>query len=139
MKTDLGPSDLGDLLEQPIIAVLATRRLDDTTLLSPVWFEWRDGAFHIWVESEENGKVRHIRRDPRVSFVVANSEWPYKGLEVRGEATITTDDFYGVLGRTARRYMGAEVEERMVASTPPGVVIRIEPGVVRAWDYGDEA
>jgi len=139
MKTDLGPSDLGDLLEQPIIAVLATRRLDDTTLLSPVWFEWRDGAFHIWVESEENGKVRHIRRDPRVSFVVANSEWPYKGLEVRGEATITTDDFYGVLGRTARRYMGAEAEERMVASTPPGVVIRIEPGVVRAWDYGDEA
>jgi len=139
MKTDLGPSDLGDLLEQPIIAVLATRRLDDTTLLSPVWFEWRDGAFHIWVESEENGKVRHIRRDPRVSFVVANSEWPYKGLEVRGEATITTDDFYGVLGRTARRYMGAEAEERMVASTPPGVVIRIEPGVVRAWDYADEA
>jgi len=139
MKTDLGPSDLGDLLEQPIIAVLATRRLDDTTLLSPVWFEWRDGAFHIWVESEENGKVRHIRRDPRVSFVVANSEWPYKGLEVRGEATITTDDFYGVLGRTARRYMGAGAEERMVASTPPGVVIRIEPGVVRAWDYADEA
>ena len=38
MKTDLDPSDLGDLLEQPIIAVLATRRLDDTTLLSPVWF-----------------------------------------------------------------------------------------------------
>jgi len=139
MKTDLGPSDLGDLLEQPIIAVLATRRLDDTTLLSPVWFEWRDGGFHIWVESGENGKVRHIRRDPRVSFVVANSEWPYKGLEVRGEATITTDDFYGVLGRTARRYMGAEVEERMVASTPRGVVIRIEPGVVRAWDYADEA
>ena len=74
-----------------------------------------------------------------MSFVVANSEWPYKGLEVRGEATITTDDFYGVLGRTARRYMGADAEERMVASTPPGVVIRIEPGVVRAWDYADEA
>ena len=139
MKTDLDPSDLGDLLEQPIIAVLATRRLDDTTLLSPVWFEWRDGAFHIWVESEENGKVRHIRRDPRVSFVVANSEWPYKGLEVRGEATITTDDFYGVLGRTARRYMGADAERRMVAETPPGVVIRIAPGVVRAWDYADKA
>jgi PPOX class probable F420-dependent enzyme len=139
MKTNLGPDDLGDLLEQPIIGVLATRRPDDTILLSPVWFDWRDGAFSIWADSEQNGKVRHIRRDPRVSFVVANAEWPYKGLEVRGNATITVDDFYGVLGRTARRYMGAESEERMLASTPPGVVIRIEPSVVRGWDYIDEA
>jgi hypothetical protein len=48
MKTGLGPDELGDLLEQPIIGVLATRRPDDTTLLSPVWFDWRDGAFSIW-------------------------------------------------------------------------------------------
>ena len=139
MKTNLGPNDLGDLLEQPLIAVLATRRADDTTMLSPVWFDWHDGAFRIWADSEANGKVRHIRRDPRVSFVVANDAWPYKGLEVRGTATITTDDFYDVLGRTTRRYMGAEEEERMMASTPPGVVIRIEPSMFRGWDYADEA
>jgi PPOX class probable F420-dependent enzyme len=138
MKTNLGPDDLGDLLDQPIIAVLATRRADDTTMLSPVWFDWHDGAFHVWADTE-SGKIRHIERDPRVSFVVANAEWPYRGLEVRGEATITTDDFYGVLARTARRYMGAEAEERMVAETPPGVVIRIEPTVIRGWDYADEA
>jgi PPOX class probable F420-dependent enzyme len=138
MKTNLGPGDLGDLLDQPIIAVLATRRADDTTMLSPVWFDWHDGAFHIWADTE-SGKIRHIERDPRVSFVVANAEWPYRGLEVRGEATITTDDFYGVLARTARRYMGAEAEERMVAETPLGVVIRIEPSVIRGWDYADEA
>jgi len=139
MKTNLGPEDLGDLLEQPLIGVLATRREDDTTLLSPVWWDWRDGRFSIWADSEENGKIRHIRRDPRVSFVVANQDWPYKGLEVRGTATISTDDFYGVLARTARRFMGAEAEARMVASTPRGVVIRIEPTVVRGWDYVDEA
>jgi PPOX class probable F420-dependent enzyme len=139
MKTNLGPDDLGDLLDQPIIGVLATRRPDDTTMLSPVWFDWHDGAFAIWADSEENGKVKHIRRDPRVSFVVANDAWPYKGLEVRGTATVTPDGFYDVLGRTARRYMGAEAEERMVASTPPGVVIRIVPSVLRGWDYVDEA
>jgi PPOX class probable F420-dependent enzyme len=139
MKTNLGPEDLGDLLEQPLIGVLATRRPDDTTLLSPVWWDWRDGRFSIWADSEENGKIRHIRRDPRVSFVVANQDWPYRGLEVRGTATISTDDFYGVLARTARRFMGAEAEARMVASTPPGVVIRIEATVVRGWDYVDEA
>jgi PPOX class probable F420-dependent enzyme len=139
LKTNLGPKDLGDLLEQPLIGVLATRRPDDTTMLSPVWFDWHGEVFRIWAGSEGNGKVRHIRRDPRVSFVVANNEWPYKGLEVRGTATITTDDFYDVLRRTARRYMGADAEERMVGSTSPGVVIRIDASVVRGWDYVDEA
>jgi PPOX class probable F420-dependent enzyme len=140
LKTNLGPDDLGDLLEQPIIGVLATRRADDTTLLSPVWFDWRDGGFSIWADSA-SGKVRHIERDPRVSFVVANDEWPYRGLEVRGNATISddADEFFGVVGRTARRYMGADAEERMVRDTPAGVVIRIDPTVVRGWDYIDEA
>jgi hypothetical protein len=76
-----------------------------------------------------------------VSFVVANDEWPYRGLEVRGNATISddADEFFGVVGRTARRYMGADAEERMVRDTPAGVVIRIDPTVVRGWDYIDEA
>jgi hypothetical protein len=76
-----------------------------------------------------------------VSFVVANAEWPYRGLEVRGNATISTnaDDFFGAVGRTARRYMGAGAEQRMVETTPAGVVIRIEASVTRGWDYIDEA
>jgi PPOX class probable F420-dependent enzyme len=138
MRTDLAPDDLGDFLEQPIVAVLATRRKDDTILLSPVWFEWRNERMHVWAASEDEGKVRHIRRDPRVSIVVANSEWPYKGVEVRGTATVSGDGFYEMLGRTARRYMGEESAERMVATYQPGVVIRIEPENTRVWDYADE-
>jgi PPOX class probable F420-dependent enzyme len=139
MRTELRAEDLGDLLDQPLIAVLATRRRDDSILLSPVWFEWRDGGINVWAESMENGKVKHILRDPRVSVVVANQEWPYKGLEIRASATVSPDGFYDVLARTARRYMGDESAERMVASYQPGVVIRIEPGELRAWDYADEA
>jgi PPOX class probable F420-dependent enzyme len=141
MRTDLGPDDLGDLLEQPLIAVLATRRKDDSVMLSPVWFEWRDGGINIWVPTPEGGKVAHVERDPRVTVVVNNHDWPYKGFELRGTATIlrAPDDFYGVLGRTALRYDGPEAAERMVASYAPGVVIRVEPGTIRAWDYADEA
>ena len=91
MQSDLGPEDLGDLLEQPLIAVLATRRKDDTVMLSPVWFEWRDGGINIWVPTPEGGKVAHVKRDPRVSVVVYNAEWPYKGLELRGTATVSPD------------------------------------------------
>ena len=139
MRTNLQPADLGDLLDQPLIAVLATRRKDDTVMLSPVWFEWRGGGFNVWAESMSNGKVRHITRDPRVSIVVANQEWPYKGLEVRGEATVSGEGFFDVLERTGDRYLGAGEGARMVGSYKPGVVIRIEPGELRAWDYEDEA
>ena len=139
MRTNLRPEDLGDLLEQPLIAVLATRRRDDSIMLSPVWFEWHEGGIDIWVPDAEGGKVAHVRRDPRVTVVVANSVWPYKGFELRGEATVTRDDFYEVLRRTALRYDGPEAAERMVAAYARGAVIRIEPGIVRAWDYEDEA
>jgi PPOX class probable F420-dependent enzyme len=142
MRTNLGADDVADLLEEPLVAVLATRRPDDTILLSPVWFEWRDGGFSVWASPNDKGKIRHIERDPRVTIVVANSDWPYKGIEVRGEARLSTDadEFYGVLGRTARRYFGEDVGAGFAASfTEPGVVIRIEPGALRAWDYSDEA
>ena len=138
MLTDLGPDDLPDLLEAPLIGVLATRRKDDTVMLSPVWWEWHDGGFNVWAEGWDNGKIKHIVRDPRVSFVVANQEWPYKGLEIRTEATVSTDDFYGVLRRTAQRYSGDEEAERMVSSYAEGVVIRMEPGTLRGWAYEDD-
>ena len=92
----------------------------------------------MWAEAEDRGKVRHIRRDPRVSFVVANQDWPYKGLEIRTDATVSTIDFYGVLRRTAERFLGADEAESMAASNAEGVVIRIEPGHVRGWSYEDE-
>ncbi len=138
MRRDLRIEDLGDLVEQPIIAILATRRPDDSILLSPVWFDYRDGGFSIWATSMEEGKVRHIRQDPRVNLVVANADWPYKGVEIRTQARLTTDGFYDVLRRTADRYLGPGSGDEMAPRYEPGVVIRVEPGVVRAWDYTDE-
>jgi PPOX class probable F420-dependent enzyme len=138
VQTGLGPDDLRDLLEEPLIGVLATRRPDDSIMLSPVWWEWRDGRFAIWVDAETDRKVRHLRRDPRATFVVANGTWPYRGIEVRGVATITSDDFYGVLRRTAERFQGLDEAQRMVDTYEPGVVILLAPGVTRGWAYEDD-
>lgn len=141
MRTDIGVDDLDGLLDEPLIAILATRRKDETIMLSPVWFEWYEGGINIWVPTPEGGKVGHVLRDPRVTVVVSNHDWPYKGFELRGEATVSTasDDFYGALRRTALRYSGPEAAERMVSSYAPGAVIRVQPGIIRAWDYEDEA
>jgi PPOX class probable F420-dependent enzyme len=69
------------------LAVLATNYADGTTLLSPVWHEWRDGGFTI-VIFDNDAKARHIKRDPRVSVVVADDRVPYAGVEVRARAEI---------------------------------------------------
>jgi hypothetical protein len=69
MRKNLAPEDLGDLLEQPLVAVLATRRADGGVLLSPVWHQWRDGGFDI-VSRGDDVKVGHLRRDPRANIVV---------------------------------------------------------------------
>ena len=130
MRTGLGVDDVADLLDQPLIAVLATRRADDSIMLSPVWFEWYQGGIDIWVPTVEGGKVGHVQRDPRVTVVVANSEWPYKGFELRGEATVSTepDDFYGALRRTGLALLGSR------GGGPDGRRVRARRGHPRgAW------
>jgi hypothetical protein len=47
VRKGLTPTDLGDLLDLPRVAVLATYRRDGTVLLSPVWHEWRDDGFNV--------------------------------------------------------------------------------------------
>jgi len=55
----------------------------------------------------------------------------YKGFEVRARPRSRRTTSTASSAGRPRRYMGAEAEERMVAETPPGIVIRIEPAVLR--------
>src|SRR5438874_6187809 len=106
MRKNLTPDDLSGLLNQPRCAVLATNYADGTTLLSPVWHEWRDGGFTI-VIFDNDAKARHIKRDPRVSVVVADDRPPLAGIEVRGNAEIVpTEPDLATLRRMAVRYIG---------------------------------
>jgi hypothetical protein len=66
------PKSLGDvraLLEAPLPAVLTTTRVDGTALTSPVWFRWTGEALEI-VIARDDGKVKHLRRDPRCGLVI---------------------------------------------------------------------
>ena len=138
MRRNLAIDDLGDLLDKPQVAVLATLRADGTVLLSPVWHEWRDGGFNVWVE-EENVKTRHLRRDPRATILVAESEPPLRGIEVRARARFVEDDATETAIRIAARYVGpAEGAAYVQASPGTDVIVRIEPGDLRTWDFADE-
>jgi len=138
MRKNLGADDLGDLLERPLVAVLATYRRDGDALLSPVWHEWRAGGFDV-VTGHAGIKVQHLRRDPRASIVVYEHEPPYRGIEVRGEARLLTDGAKDATRRIASRYLGAEAGAAYAEQTTDDTIIRLEPGRLRAWDFSDEA
>jgi PPOX class probable F420-dependent enzyme len=135
VRKNLVPDDLGDLLEQPLVAVLATYRRDGTVLLSPVWHEWQDGGFNV-VTNADGVKVRHLRRDPRAVIVVCESRPPYRGIEVQGEARL--EAIGDATRRIATRYLGERDGAAYAQSAGDDTLIRLVPGRLRAWDFSDE-
>lgn len=138
MRTDLTLDDLDGFLELPVLAVLATHRRDGTVLLSPVWHRWRDGGFEIWVGGNDV-KVRHLRRDPRATVLVAETDPPYRGVEVRGEAALIDRNVVGSALEIASRYVGEERGTAFVGSNAgDDLIVRVAPGEIRVWDFVDD-
>jgi len=137
VRKRLTPADLGDLLELPRVAVLATYRRDGTVLLSPVWHEWRDGGFNV-VTGSRDVKAVHLRRDPRASIVVYDDAPPYRGIEVRAQAQLVPLDERSIVRRIATRYLGPEEGERYAEGSGDDLLVRLEPGELRAWDFADD-
>ncbi len=136
MRTDLDVEDLDGFLEEPLVAVLATLRSDGSVLLAPVWHEWRDGGFNVWI-ADDDVKARNLRRDPRASIVVAESVPPLRAVEVRGKAVFADEDVHETAVRIASRYIGERGADYVGA--PSGhAAIHLAPGVLRVWDFADE-
>jgi len=138
MRKGLTPDDLGDLLELRHLGVLATYRRDGTVLLSPVWHEWRDNGFNV-VTGSRGVKAGHLRRDPRASIVVCEDGPPYRGLELRASAGLSTLEDRSIVRRIATRYLGPEAGEQYAETTGgDDLLIRLEPGELRGWDFADD-
>lgn len=137
MRRDLPLSDLADFLALPIVAVLATYRRDGNVLLSPVWQQWRDGGFDV-VSAPNDIKVRHLRRDPRASLLVYGNELPYCGVELRTTAQLSEIERSDFVREMSVRYLGEEAGETYAATSSDSILIRLEPGNLRTWDFADE-
>ena len=138
IRTNLTLGDIGGLLDEPLVAVLATLRSDGSVLLSPVWHEWRDGGFNLWLAADDV-KTRHLRRDPRATIVVAESVDPLRGVELRTEARLLDAGDLSDAVRIATRYVGPEKGFEYVHEAGYDSVIgRLEPGHLRVWDFDEE-
>lgn len=137
MRKGLTVDQLGDLVDLPLLAVLATYRRDGAVLLSPVWHEWRDGGFNVVTDSR-GVKGTHLRRDPRASIVVCEHAPPYRGVELRCRVRLLTAGVADAVERIASRYLGREAGAAYAARAADDLLIRLRPGDLRAWDFADE-
>ena len=138
MRAGLEVADLGDFLIEPRVAVLSTLRRDGSVQLSPVWHEWQDGGFNVWI-GKGDVKDRQLRRDPRATILVAGSEPPLKGVELRGRVRFIDTGTIATQIRIASRYVGRIEGARFAESlADESVIIRLEPGELRVWDFADE-
>ena len=137
MRKGLVMSDLGDLAELPLLAVLATYRRDGSVLLSPVWHEWRDSGFNV-VTRGRDVKAAHLRADPRASIVVCEHSPPYRGAELRCRVQLVTAGVEDAVRRIASRYLGRDAGAAYADTGADDLIIRLEPGELRAWDFADE-
>jgi len=118
--------------------VLATTRKDGSPYASPVWFRWTDEAFEV-VIALGDPKLRHLERDPRCSLLIFEAVAPFRGVEVRGEATLTRGDVTEIRRSIAGRYLGSEDGDRFAAErrSKPGALLQLRPVEPRVWDLGD--
>jgi PPOX class probable F420-dependent enzyme len=137
VRKNLRIDELGALLDLALLAVLSTYRRDGTVLLSPVWHEWHEGGFQI-ATNGDGTKAKHLERDPRASIVVCEQTPPYRGVEVRGRAQLHTNGAADIARRIAIRYLGEAEGAAQAERLADDIVIRVEPGELRAWDFTDE-
>lgn len=131
MTTD---SDTQALLQAPSAAVLAVYRSDASVLMSPVWFR----AMDAWIEiviAEGDAKLERLRSDPRCVFMAFETAPPFRGLQVRADATLQTDGVLEARRAIAGRHLGPDAAERYIAArATPGVLVRLPLSAARTWD-----
>ncbi len=140
MPHTLPPPEAERFLHGRHIAVLTTINTDGTPLQTPVWYLYRDGLFYIRTNSK-SGKVRNIRRDPRVGLCVQDERPPYRGVTVKGTATVQPEQ-PELSARMSRNYLGAiagffylRLRTRPEIEDDPDTIVVIEPERKYGWDY----
>ena len=116
------------ILDAPHTAVLATSNADGRPQ-SSVIFVKRDGDTIVFSTVEGRLKARNMRRDPRVSLLVASN--PGRYVEIRGSVEIAADPEKVLLHEMYARYMGG-------ATPPPEpdaerLIVRIVPEKQYLW------
>jgi PPOX class probable F420-dependent enzyme len=115
------------------LAVIATSNRDGTVHQTALWYELRDGAI-IMNTGTASRKVRNLRRDPRASVVVVETN-PARHVAVEGTVTFDEDHVMEDLVSLATRYAGPEAGPGIAANIfkIPHITLRLNIDRVRTF------
>ena len=138
MKLSEAAEAMQSLLDAPSPAVITLYAADGEAVVSPVWVRLTDGAFEV-VMATGDRKLAHLQRDPRCVLLIFETVPPFRGVQVRGHATLSPDDGAQARIAIASRYLGAERGRRDadIERRPPRVSVRLPVADALAWDLHD--
>ena len=140
MPNRLPSAEAESFLRGRHITVLTTINADGTPLQTPIWYLYQDGLIYMRT-GEDSAKARNIRRDPRVSLCVQDERPPYRGVTVKGTATVEPRQ-EGLDWRMSRHYLGAiagffylHLRSREEIEESADAVVVVKPERMYGWDY----
>ncbi|MFJ6216809.1 PPOX class F420-dependent oxidoreductase [Streptomyces sp. NPDC092296] len=116
-----------ELLDAKSFATVATLQPDGSPQLSVIWVK-RDGDDVLFSTLQGRRKHLNIVKDPRVSLVINPPEAPYTYVEVRGEATLSTEGGRELIDELSHKYTGKDYG--FDGPDDVRVVVRIRPARV---------
>ena len=141
MRRGLSPADLGDLFDLPLAAIVSLAKPDGTVFSRPVWHRWESGRFVLQFPAGDR-KIAMLERDNRLTVLLAENAFPYRGIEIRGRGIVKAADYRSRAIAINARFVAAYDPQTPVESyisDQPGVIVEVEPDVVHCWDYADDA
>lgn len=122
------PQESFDLFDKANYAVAATLLPDGSPQATVVWID-RDGDQAVVFNTEEGrAKTANLERDPRVAITVIDGQNPYRYVQVRGRATMTTEGGREHIDKLSRKYMGKDYP--MHNPEHSRVIVRVEPDAI---------
>ncbi len=134
---------INKLLDEPLIARMATADLNNQPHVVPVWYGW-DGK-SIWVSSFSNTrKINELHQNPRISIMIDTAEEAGETkaviLEGKAELVVEPRDFLRKhFLWIYQRYLGEEgVKEKQPQEwieDSHNLLIKLTPEQVYTWDW----
>ncbi|MFG2792061.1 PPOX class F420-dependent oxidoreductase [Streptomyces sp. NPDC048419] len=109
------PPDAQDLLSRANPAVMATLRPDGAPVSTPTWYVWEDGRALISLD-EGRVRLRHLRRDPRVTLTVLDGDdWSTHVTVIGRVVEMYGDEGLADIDRICTHYTGKPYPDRVRA------------------------
>jgi PPOX class probable F420-dependent enzyme len=103
------PAEFRDLLtEKKAFAHLATIMPDGTPQVTPVWFDYTNGAIRVNT-AKGRVKARNMKEGAPVALSILDPDNAYRHVQVRGRVRRATEDGAGAhIDSLAKKYLGKD-------------------------------